>query len=342
MSQSTFKDFLKRKQVNVSVQTYLIDALGAMAFGLFASLLIGTIFATLGDKTHIEIFTTISAYAKSATGAALGVSIAFALKAPPLVLFSAATVGIAGNELGGPVGALVATIIATELGKIVSKETPVDILVTPGVTIISGVLASQFVGPGVSAFMTAFGNLVKTATVMQPLFMGILVSALIGIALTLPISSAAICIMLSLDGLAGGAATAGCCAQMVGFAILSFRENKWGGLLAQGLGTSMLQMGNIVRNPRIWIPPTLASMVTGPISTMVFKLENIPTGSGMGTCGLVGPIGIYTAMQETGGTNMWLGILLVCFILPAVLTPLFGFMCRKAGWIREGDLKLDL
>lgn len=342
MSQSTFKDFLKRKQVNISVQTYLIDALGAMAFGLFASLLIGTIFATLGDKTHIEIFTTISAYAKSATGAALGVSIAFALKAPPLVLFSAATVGIAGNELGGPVGALVATIIAAELGKIVSKETPVDILVTPGVTIISGVLASQFVGPGVSAFMTAFGNLVKTATVMQPLFMGILVSALIGIALTLPISSAAICIMLSLDGLAGGAATAGCCAQMVGFAILSFRENKWGGLLAQGLGTSMLQMGNIVRNPRIWIPPTLASMVTGPISTMVFKLENIPTGSGMGTCGLVGPIGIYTAMQETGGTNMWLGILLVCFILPAVLTPLFGLMCRKAGWIKEGDLKLDL
>ncbi len=342
MSQSTFKDFLKRKQVNISVQTYLIDALGAMAFGLFASLLIGTIFATLGDKTHIEIFTTISAYAKSATGAALGVSIAFALKAPPLVLFSAATVGIAGNELGGPVGALVATIIATELGKIVSKETPVDILVTPGVTIISGVLASQFVGPGVSAFMTAFGNIVKTATVMQPLFMGILVSALIGIALTLPISSAAICIMLSLDGLAGGAATAGCCAQMVGFAILSFRENKWGGLLAQGLGTSMLQMGNIVRNPRIWIPPTLASMVTGPISTMVFKLENIPTGSGMGTCGLVGPIGIYTAMQETGGTNMWLGILLVCFILPAVLTPLFGLMCRRAGWIKEGDLKLDL
>lgn len=342
MSKSTFRDFLKRKQINISVQTYLIDALGAMAFGLFASLLIGTIFATLGDKTHIEIFTTISTYAKSATGAALGVSIAYALKAPTLVLFSAATVGIAGNELGGPVGALVATIIATELGKLVSKETPVDILVTPGITITSGVLVSQFVGPGVSAFMTAFGNLVKTATVMQPLFMGILVSALIGIALTLPISSAAICIMLSLDGLAGGAATAGCCAQMVGFAVLSFRENKWGGLLAQGLGTSMLQMGNIVKNPRIWIPPTLASMVTGPISTMVFRLENIPTGSGMGTCGLVGPIGVYTAMQETGGTNMWLGILLVCFILPAVLTPIFGAACRKTGWIKEGDLKLDL
>lgn len=340
MSQSKIKTFLTRKQVNISVQAYFIDALGAMAFGLFASLLIGTIFATLGDKTQVAIFTTIAGYAKGATGAALGVSIAYALKAPQLVLFSAATVGIAGNELGGPVGALVATIIATELGKIVSRETRVDILVTPGVTIISGVLTAQFVGPGVSAFMTAFGNVVKTATVMQPLFMGILVSALVGIALTLPISSAAICIMLSLDGLAGGAATAGCCAQMVGFAVLSFRENKWGGLLAQGLGTSMLQMGNIVHNPRIWLPPTLASMITGPISTMVFHLENIPAGSGMGTCGLVGPIGIYTAMQ--GGSNMWLGILFVCFLLPAVLTLMFGEVCRKIGWIREGDLTLDL
>ncbi|MBP3926261.1 MAG: PTS sugar transporter subunit IIC [Clostridium sp.] len=342
MSKEGLKDFLKRKQINISVQTYLIDALGAMAFGLFASLLIGTIFGTLGEKTHIEIFTTISAYAKSATGAALGIAIAYALKSPQLVLFSAATVGIAGNELGGPVGALIATIIAAELGKLVSKETPVDILVTPGVTIISGVLAAQFVGPGVSAFMTAFGNLVKTATVMQPFFMGILVSALIGVALTLPISSAAICIMLSLDGLAGGAATAGCCAQMIGFAVLSFRENKWGGLLAQGLGTSMLQMGNIVRNPRIWIPPTLASMVTGPISTMVFHLENIPAGSGMGTCGLVGPIGIYTAMQGNGNSAMWPGILMVCFILPAVLTLIFGALCRRAGWIKDGDLKLDL
>ncbi len=335
------KEFLERKQVRFSVQTYFIDALGAMAFGLFASLLIGTIFSTLGDKTQIAIFAIIASYAKSATGAALGVSIAYALKAPQLVLFSAATVGIAGNELGGPVGALVATIVATELGKIVSKETRVDILVTPGVTIISGVLIAQFVGPGVSQFMTFFGNMVKTATEMQPFFMGILVSALIGIALTLPISSAAICIMLSLDGIAGGAATAGCCAQMIGFAVLSFRENGWGGLLAQGLGTSMLQMGNIVKNPKIWIAPTLASMVTGPVSTLVFHLENIPAGSGMGTCGLVGPIGIYTAMPE-GGPRMWLGILLVCFVLPAILTLAFGSVLRRIGWIKEGDLKLDL
>ena len=341
MNSQTVKDFLKRKQINISVQTYLIDALGAMAFGLFASLLIGTIFGTLGEKTGLEIFNTIAVYAKGATGAALGVSIAYALKAPQLVIFSAATVGIAGNELGGPVGALVATIIAAELGKAVSKETRVDILVTPGVTIIFGVLTAQFIGPGVSAFMTAFGDLVKTATVMQPFFMGIVVSALIGIALTLPISSAAICIMLSLDGLAGGAATAGCCAQMIGFAVLSYRENGFGGLLAQGLGTSMLQMPNIVRNPKIGLAPTLASMVTGPISTMVFKLENIAAGSGMGTCGLVGPIGIYTAMPE-GGANMWLGIALVCFLLPAVLTLAFGEIFRRIGWIREGDLKLDL
>lgn len=342
MEQTGLKAFLRRKEINFTAKTYLIDAMGAMAFGLFASLLIGTIFGTLGEKTHVDFFITISEYCKSATGAALGVSIAYALKAPQLVLFSAATVGIAGNTIGGagPVGALIATVIATELGKMVSKETRVDILVTPGVTIISGVLVAQFAGPGVSAFMTGFGNVVKSTTEMQPFIFGILVSALIGIALTLPISSAAICIMLSLDGLAGGAATAGCCAQMIGFAVLSYRENKIGGLLAQGLGTSMLQMGNIIKNPLIWIPATLASMITGPIATCVFKLENIPAGSGMGTCGLVGPIGIYTAMG--GGVNMWLGILLVCFVLPAILTLAIGELLRKTGWIKPGDLKLDL
>lgn len=340
MGQTGIKAFLKKKNVNITVQTYLIDALGAMAFGLFASLLIGTIFATIGEKSGIEAFQVIADYAKSATGAALGVAIAYALKAPQLVLFSSATVGIAGNALGGPVGALVATVIATELGKIVSKETRVDILVTPGVTIISGVLVAQFVGPGVAKFMDAFGMMVKTATEMQPFFMGILVSALVGVALTLPISSAAICIALTLDGLAGGAATAGCCAQMIGFAVLSFRENGVGGLLAQGLGTSMLQMGNIVKNPRIWIAPTLASMVTGPVATVIFQMTNIPAGSGMGTCGFVGPIGVYTSMG--GGSKMWLGILLVCFILPAALTFIFGESLRRIGWIKEGDLKLDL
>ncbi len=340
MEQTGMKAFLKRKNVNITVQTYLIDALGAMAFGLFASLLIGTIFATIGEKTQIQAFQVIADYAKSATGAALGVSIAYALKAPQLVLFSAATVGIAGNALGGPVGALVATIIATELGKIVSKETRVGIVVTPGVTIISGVLVAQFAGPGVAKFMDAFGQMVKTATEMQPFFMGILVSVLVGVALTLPISSAAICIALTLDGLAGGAATAGCCAQMIGFAVLSFRENGVGGLLAQGLGTSMLQIGNIVKNPRIWIAPTLASAITGPIATVVFQMTNIHTAAGMGTCGLVGPIGIYTSMD--GGAKMWLGILLICFVLPALLTAVFGEILRKIGWIKEGDLTLKL
>lgn len=336
------KEFLKKKGVNISVKTYLVDAMGAMAFGLFASLLIGTIFGTLGDKTGVEIFKTIQQYAgtKAATGPALGIAIAYALHAPQLVLFSAATVGFAGNDLGGPVGALLATIVAVELGKIVSKETRIDILVTPGVTIFSGTVIALFVGPGVSQFMTAFGNLIKAATEMQPLLMGILVSALVGIALTLPISSAAICIMLSLDGIAGGAATAGCCAQMIGFAVMSFKENGWGGLLAQGLGTSMLQIGNIVKNPRIWIPPTLASMITGPIATVVFQLRNIPAGSGMGTCGLVGPIGIYTAMTE-GGSMMWIGMILVCFVLPAIITFVIGEIFRKAGWIKDGDLKLD-
>ncbi|MCI8950498.1 MAG: PTS sugar transporter subunit IIC [Lachnospiraceae bacterium] len=340
MEQTGMKAFLKKKNVNITVQTYLIDALGAMAFGLFASLLIGTIFATLGEKSGIALFQVIADYAKSATGAALGVAIAYALKAPQLVLFSAATVGIAGNALGGPVGALVSTIIAAELGKIVSKETRVDILVTPGLTIISGVLVAQFAGPGIAKFMDAFGMMVKTATEMQPFFMGILVSALIGIALTLPISSAAICIALTLDGLAGGAAVAGCCAQMVGFAVLSFRENGVGGLLAQGLGTSMLQMGNIVKNPKIWIAPTLASMITGPVATVIFGMTCIHTASGMGTCGLVGPIGVYTSMG--GGSKMWLGILFVCFLLPAVLTWILGEGLRRIGWIKTGDLKLDL
>lgn len=334
------QEFLKRKQVNITVQAYLIDALGAMAFGLFASLLIGTIFETLGQQLGIESFLVVGAYAKSATGAALGLAVAHALKAPQLVLFSAATVGIAGNELGGPVGALVATIIATELGKIVSKETRLDIIVTPGLTIASGVLIAQFVGPAVGGFMDWFGGLVKTATELQPFIMGILVSALIGIALTLPISSAAICIALSLDGLAGGAATAGCCAQMIGFAVMSYRENKVGGLLAQGLGTSMLQMGNIVRNPKIWIGPTLISMITGPLATMVFHMENIPAGSGMGTCGLVGPIGVFTAMGNTPGT--WIGIFVICFFLPALLGWIFGIWFRSIGWIQDGDMKLDL
>ena len=337
---SKFKSFLQRKGVDMTWKAYFVDALGAMALGLFASLLIGTIFQTLGDKTGIEAFETIAKYAKAATGAAIAVAIAYKLKCEGLVLFSAIAVGIAGNELGGPMGAYVAVIVAAELGKIVYKETQVDILVTPAVVIISGVLMAYAVGAPIQKVMTALGTFIENATQMQPFLMGIVVSVVIGSVLTLPISSAAICLAIGLGGIAGGAATAGCCAQMIGFAVLSFKENRWGGLVAQGLGTSMLQMGNIVKNPKIWIPVLLTSAITGPISTCVFHLENIPIGSGMGTCGLVGPIGIYTAMPE-GGMNMWLGMALGCFVLPAVLSWLFGMILRKIGWIKEGDLKID-
>ncbi len=321
-------------------KAYFVDALGAMALGLFASLLIGTIFQTIGDKTGIEAFATIAKYAKQATGAAIAVAIAYTLGCKGLVLFSAIAVGIAGNELGGPMGAYIAVIVAIELGKMVFKETQVDILVTPATVIISGVLIAFAIGPAINAVMTALGAFIEKATVMQPFLMGIIVSVVIGMVLTLPISSAAICLAIGLGGLAGGAATAGCCAQMIGFAVISFRENRWGGLVAQGLGTSMLQMGNIVKNPRIWIPPTLAAAITGPISTCVFHLQNIPIGAGMGTCGLVGPIGIYTAMPE-GGLNMWLGMLLVCFVLPAVLSLIFNEILRKIGWIKFGDMKIE-
>ena len=334
-----FKEFLKKKEVNISAKAYFLDALGAMAFGLFASLLMGTIFTTLGDKLNLPILLEIAKYAKQATGAAIGVAIAFSLKAPSLVLFSATVCGIAGNALGGPVGAYIAAVISTELGKIVSKETKIDILVTPSVVIISGVLLAMFVGPGINAFMEAFGRFIENATELRPFLMGIIVSVSVGMALTLPISSAALCIAIGLSGIAAGAATAGCCAQMVGFAVMSFKENRWGGLISQGIGTSMLQMPNIIKNPLTWIPPTLAAAITGPISTCVFQLENVPIGAGMGTCGLVGPFGIITAMPE-GGTKMWIGILLICFILPAILTWIFGEIFRKLNWIKEGDLRI--
>ena len=334
-----FKSFLEKKSVNITAKAYFLDALGAMAFGLFASLLIGTIFTTLGDKLNLPILLEIAKYAKQATGAAIGVAIAFSLKAPSLVLFSATVCGIAGNALGGPVGAYIAAVISTELGKIVSKETKIDILVTPSVVIISGVLLAMFVGPGINAFMEAFGRFIENATELRPFLMGIIVSVSVGMALTLPISSAALCIAIGLSGIAAGAATAGCCAQMVGFAVMSFKENRWGGLISQGIGTSMLQMPNIIKNPLTWIPPTLAAAITGPISTCVFQLENVPIGAGMGTCGLVGPFGIITAMPE-GGTKMWIGILLICFILPAILTWIFGEIFRKMGWIKEGDLRI--
>ncbi len=345
-----FKEFLKRKDIEISAKRYFIDALGAMAQGLFASLLIGTILSMLGTQLGIDSLVAVGNFAKGAQGAAMAVAIGYALKCPPLVLFSLTSVGMAANELGGAGGAfavLIITIIASELGKAVSKETKLDILVTPIVTICSGSFAAMLIASPIGTAATYIGELIMYATTLHPFWMGIIVSVIVGIALTLPISSAAICAGLSLTGLAGGAALAGCCAQMVGFAVMSFRENSWGGLLAQGIGTSMLQMGNIVKNPKIWIPPILTSAIVGPVSTCVFALQmnGAPVSSGMGTCGLVGQIGMYTGWisdEISIGFAQWGGLLLCHIILPAIICPLICALLRKAGWIREGDLRLDL
>ena len=338
------KAFVARKGVTLSAKVYFVDAMGSMAFGLFASLLIGTIFNTLAGKIGWPWLSEVAGYATGATGAAMAVAIGYSLKAPSLVLFSLCAVGIGANALGGPLGTLLSVIVAAELGKLISKETKVDILLTPTVTIVSGIAVAVLIGPGVSAIMTGFGSMIMQATILQPFGMGILVAVLVGIALTLPSSSAAICATLGLVGLAGGAATAGCCAQMIGFAVMSFPENRWGGILAQGLGTSMLQMGNIVKNPRIWIPPTLAGAVTGPVATCIFQMENgVAVASGMGTCGLVGPIGVYSSEWfSRAGSMGWLSILMVCIVLPDVVTLLIAYPLRKIGWIRPGDLKLEL
>ena len=362
--------FLKRKDIVFSAKRYFIDAMGAMAQGLFCTLLVGTILNTIGQQFHIgflnavivtigtgdgAVHYTIGGLCSAMVGPGMAVAIARALNAPPLVLFSLIPVGFATNYMGGaggPLAVLFVAIVAAEIGKAVSKETKIDILVTPIVTVLVGVGFAALIAAPVGRAASAVGQAIMWATELQPFFMGIIVSVVIGVALTLPISSAAICAALGLTGLAGGAAVAGCCAQMIGFAVMSFPENRWGGLAAQGIGTSMLQMGNIVRNPRIWIPPTLASAITGPVATCLFRLEmnGAPVSSGMGTCGLVGQIGVYTGWvsdvasgAKAAITGMdWLGLVLISFVLPAVLTWLIAIPLRKWGWIKDGDLKLDL
>lgn len=360
------KGFLKRKNIVISAKRYGIDALGAMAQGLFCSLLIGTILNTIGTQFHIGFLTaqvitingvgyTIGGLASFMSGSAMAVAIGYALQATPMVLFSLVTVGYACNALGGaggPLAVLFVAIIAAEVGKAVSKETKVDILVTPIVTILVGVGAAWIIAPPIGGAASAFGQLIMRTTELQPFFMGVLVSVLVGIALTLPISSAAICSVLGLTGLAGGAAVAGCCANMVGFAVLSFRENRWGGLVSQGIGTSMLQMPNIVKNPKIWLPAILTSAITGPMATCLFHLEmNDPSGgvaSGMGTCGFVGQIGVYAGWVNDVASGAkaaitsfdWAGLILISFVLPTILCWAFGLFFRKIGWIGEGDLTL--
>ena len=361
-------DFFKRKDIIFSARRYGIDALGAMAQGLFCTLLVGTILNTLGQQFNIGFLNapivtlknaagdavisyTIGGLASAMVGPGIAIAIGFALHCPPLVLFSLIPVGFAANAMGGaggPLAVYFVAIVASECGKIVSKETKIDILITPIVTILIGIGFAYLVAAPIGTAASAVGEAVKWSTLQQPFIMGILVSVIIGIALTLPISSAAICAALGLTGLAGGAAVAGCCAQMVGFAVMSFRENKWGGLVAQGIGTSMLQMPNIVKNPRIWIPPTLASAITGPLATCLFKLEmnGAAVSSGMGTCGFVGQIGVYTGWVNDANKIItawdWVGLALICFVLPAVLSLLFCEVMRKKGWIKPDDLKLEL
>ena len=345
-------------KLRLLAKRYGLDALSAMAQGLFCSLLIGTIIKTLGQQLGISILVDVGGYAMAVSGPAMAIAIGRALQADPMVLYSLAAVGMSANAeggAGGPLAVLIIAIVAAECGKAVSKKTKIDILVTPAVTILVGVVLAKLIAPPIGTAANAFGILIQTATRFQPFWMGIAVSVLVGIALTLPISSAAICAVLGLTGLAGGAAVAGCCAQMVGFAVISFKENRWGGLISQGLGTSMLQMSNIIRNPRIWIAPTVASAITGPIATCVFHLEmnGAPINSGMGTCGMCGPIGVITgwltpyeaavargAAAMNPGVRDWLGLVLVCIVLPAVITPAINMVCRKLCWVKDGDMKL--
>ncbi len=342
--------FLKKKGVTLSPKEYFITALSYMALGLFSSLIIGLIIKTVGEQLslhfNIAAFITdplieMGTFAMGLTGAAIGVAIAYGLKAPPLVIFAALFAGSFGYASGdaGPVGSYVAALIATEVGKLVYKETKVDIIVTPLVTIVTGYLVGIFVGPPVNAFMTWFGNIINWSTEQQPFIMGIIVAVLMGWALTAPISSLAIALMLDLNGIAAGAATVGCAAQMIGFAVSSYRDNGIGGLFAQGIGTSMLQVANIVKKPLIIIPPTIAGAVMAPFATVWLDMTNNAPGAGMGTAGFVGQI---MTLQTMGFTYSIFGAVLVLHIIgPAIISLIISEWLRKIGWIKPGDMKIN-
>ncbi|MDR1624985.1 MAG: PTS sugar transporter subunit IIC [Spirochaetia bacterium] len=334
---------------------YIIDALGAMALGLFSSLIIGVILnqifnlTGLADLGFAQAVMKMTGAQSPVVGAAIAVAIGCGLKAKPLALYAAAAAGAIGYTASvsgiaaGPLGAYIAAVIGVEAGSLLSGKTKLDILVVPTAVIIAGAVAGTLVGPPLAAFMRGIGELVNRMTLLRPFPMGMAVSAIMGIILTAPISSAALAIMLGLSGLAGGAATAGCCAHMVGFAVASYRENRVAGLLSQGLGTSMLQVPNILRHPRIILPAVVASLVTGPLATVVFAMHNSPLGAGMGTSGLVGPITTWIAMKDSAGAGTLLGtILLLYFFLPAAIALAISEFMRKSGWIKPGQMKLDL
>ena len=334
----SIRRFLAKKDVVFSVQRYGIDALGFMALGVFASLIMGLIFKTIGSELGIEHLVKLGKLCMELSGPCIGVAVAYGLKAPPLVLFSSAITGMAGAIAGGPAGALAASALGAECGKLISGETGLDIILTPAVTLASGIAMGAFAGPGIAACMTGLGKLIMTATEMQPVPMGILVAVIMGIALTLPISSAAIAIILNLGGVAAGAATVGCCCHLVGFAIAGYRDNGPGGLVSLGIGCSMLQVPNLVKNPWIIVPPVLASACLGPVVTSLFPMHNLPEGAGMGTSGLVGQISTFAAMGT--GAEVWIKVALFHFILPGLLVWLFTLFLRRKAKIRNGDLRI--
>ncbi|MDH5856058.1 PTS sugar transporter subunit IIC [Lampropedia aestuarii] len=333
------RSFLQSRNIEFSLRRYGIDALNYMTLGLFGSLVIGLILKTVGGWTGQPWLIEAGTMAQQSMGAAIGVAVAYGLQAPPIVIFASAAIGALGAKLGGPVGCFFAVAVASEMGKLVSRTTPLDIIVTPATALVSGFLVAQWISPFIGNVLQVTGNTIQWAMSLQPFVMSIILAVVMGMILTGPTSSAALAISLNLGGLAGGAATVGCAAQMIGFATMSYRENGVSGLLSQGLGTSMLQLPNIVRNPRIWIPPILAAAILGPIATLGFGMQNVPTGSGMGTSGFVGQVGTLAAMGDSA--QVWLSIGLLHFLLPAVLTLAFAAVLRRIGWIRPGDLKID-
>ena len=356
---SKIKAYFKAQNIEFSAKRIFIDGLGGMAYGLFASLLIGTIISTVGTYlfdlrftlwgNEYSLFADANGFAKAVQGAAMAAAIGYAMKAPAFVLYSLLTVGYAANALGGsggPLSVFFVSIVSIFFGKLVSKRTPVDLIITPAVTILTGVLAAMLIAPPIGEIGTVIGNFIMWATEMRPFVMGLLVSAVMGAVLTLPISSAAICAAFGLTGLAGGACVAGCCAHMVGFAVASWRENRFQGLAAQGLGTSMLQIPNLMRKPVLWLPAVAASLVGGPLATCVFHLEQngFAIASGMGTCGLVGPIGVIVGWVNGDGATAWdiVGLILVAIVVPALVSWAVSELMRRRGLIKPGDYKLDL
>lgn len=338
MSNNRLTTHLQRQNIVLTWQRYGIDALNGMALGLFSSLIVGLILKNIGTWLNIQTLVVAGSHAQSAVGAAIGAGVAFGLKAPPLVLFASVTTGLIGAEMGGVVGALVAGIIGVECGKFLHKTTPIDIIITPATTLMAGMATAYALAPAIASLMSSLGELISWAMALSPIMMSIIISVVMGMLLTLPISSAAIAISLELSGLSAGAATIGCAAQMVGFAAMSYRVNGISGVVSQGLGTSMIQMPNILKNPKIWLPPTLAGAVLAPIATGIFGMTNIPVGAGMGTSGLVGQVGTLEAMGMSIHTLM----LIIAFhvILPAILTMIFAKILQSRGLIKPQDLKL--